>query len=104
MSLKLNGWQGIGIVLSVIWFIGVAGYVLYNVDWRGFYVCSDTAWVSHVNKSGYFILSAKDVWKDCYNVGSFLVELFSKDFAVIAFGWLVGWLGFVITRWMRRFA
>src|SRR5271168_1648114 len=27
MRIKLNGWQRIGIVLSVIWFFGFAGYV-----------------------------------------------------------------------------
>jgi hypothetical protein len=30
MRIKLNGWQRIGVVLSVIWFVGFAGYKWYT--------------------------------------------------------------------------
>lgn len=36
MRIKLNGWQRIGIVLSVIWFLGFAGYAAY-IEYVWFY-------------------------------------------------------------------
>jgi hypothetical protein len=114
MQIKLNGWQAIGILVSVIWFIGVAGYtgyILYNekqddvlhgklAEVRS--LCEQNV-KDPLNPGAEFDPSIL-VRKRCFNEArsSFAKNMIAIDVGAVVLGWLVAWLGIVITRWIRR--
>ena len=114
MRIKLNGYQGIGILVSVIWFIGVAGYtgyILYNekqddVLHRRFAevrsLCEQSV-KDPLNPNAELDPSIS-VRKRCFNEArpSFAKNMLAINFGTVVFGWLVVWLGIVINRWIRR--
>jgi hypothetical protein len=105
MRLKLNGWQRIGIVVSVIWFVGL--------------------WLSSLHQQA----QAKAKYVECLHIAEETMErclaewqrldnsilanlgavgrmdlrvLLAIDFGTIVFGWLLAWLAIVVARWIRR--
>jgi hypothetical protein len=107
MSLRLSGWQRIGIVASALWAIG-AGLVTRLNDARGanlsyrvaydtcrerekaqqhndFSVCHEEGWKAYQ-------LSLADSWEDVAIVA--LVP--------IPFGWLLAYIVVGVWRWVRR--
>jgi hypothetical protein len=114
MRIKLNGWQGIGILVSVIWFIGVAGYtgyILYNeqqddvlhgklAEVRS--LCEQTV-KDPLNPEAEFDPSIS-IRKRCFNEArsKFAKNMLAINFGTVVFGWLIAWFGFVITGWIGR--
>ena len=114
MRIKLNRWQGIGILLSVIWFIGIAGYmgyILYN-EKRDDVVHGRLAEVRSLCEQ-----NVKDplnpaaeldpsisVRKRCFNEArsNFAKNMLAIGFGTVVFGWFVVWFGIGVTRWIRR--
>jgi len=130
MRLRLNGWQRIGIVLSVIWFIGFAGYI-----WNSS-VQNNLNFYSYQLESCYTLLNLENdslqykkeedrekqrtvnwtKYENCQNKAKVNVDhqnetlyhgiplLFTIDFGTVLFGWLVVWFGIGISRWKGRFS
>jgi hypothetical protein len=114
MRIKLNGYQGIGILVSVIWFIGCAGYtgyILYNekqddvlhgrlAEIRS--LCEQNV-KDPLNPDAEFDPSIL-VRKRCFNEArsNFAKNMLAISFGTVFFGWLLAWFGIVISRWIRR--
>jgi hypothetical protein len=114
MRIKLNRWQGIGILLSVIWFMGIAGYtgyILYNekqddvlngrlAEVRS--LCEQSV-KDPLNPTAELDPSIS-VRKRCFNeaCSSFSKNMLAISFGTVFFGWLAAWFGIVVTRWIRR--
>jgi hypothetical protein len=114
MQIKLSGWQRIGIVVSVVWFIGFAGYTAYiwynepqeDVLHGRFAIARSECEQSvkdPLNPGAEFDPSIL-VRKQCFDEArsSFAKNMIAIDVGAIVLGWLVAWLGIVITRWIRR--
>jgi hypothetical protein len=112
MRIKLNGWQRIGIVLSVIWFVGFAwvGEDGVQAVWHGF-----NDWVSYCseeqNRTGeknapwtkYQLENYKLCkWKGYELYGIMITERIAVDIGMIICSWLIAWLGTGVVRWIRR--
>src|SRR5262245_61246175 len=80
---RLNGWQRIGILLSVIWFVGFAGN-FYGSQLR-----------LYAEKLLYLQSDANLSWLD-------LSLLLGIDLIIIALALFLAWLGVVTVRWVRR--
>jgi hypothetical protein len=120
---KLNGWQRIGIVLSIVWFIGFAAFVWVSERQRigDFYerqlgLCKAILDMDNEN------VAANDPrwtvnWADYDKCNDHARELFysshedtrkrvpmllAVDLGMIALGWLAVWLAVVVVRWIRR--
>jgi hypothetical protein len=129
MGIKLKGWQRIGIVMSVVWFFGFAGFVwIRDTRERGtFYgwqlkMC-DTI-LSTNNESLQFLTKREDrgeradenaeEYLNCRAAAErlFLGEMSTRysgipillavDCGIIVICWLVSWLVVKIRRWTRR--
>ena len=114
MSIKLSVWQRNGVVMSVIWILGVAGYagyILYNEKQedalQGRFAELRSECEQYVkdplNPEAEFDPSIS-VSKRCFNEARsrFAKNMLAIDFGVVVFGWLAVWLGIVITRFVRR--
>ena len=101
----------IGIVLSVIWFVGFGAYTwfssirrlddLYSRDMR---TCSEN-FDRTQNQINYedCIGEATELYRSRFNVYKERIpRLLAVDFGIIAFCWSVALFGVVITRWIRR--
>src|SRR5436190_18951978 len=101
----------IGIILSVIWFIGFGGYIwfsniqqlndLYSIDLRA---CSET-FDRTQNSINYedCMEEAREVYLSRFNVYKERIpRLLIVDVGIVAFGWSIALLGVVVTRWIRR--
>ena len=120
---KLNGWQRIGIVLSIVWFIGFAAFIWsYSVGRTGdFYghqldlckaildmnnedvAASDPRWA--INWANYEKCNdqARELFYSLSDENRRGIPLLlGVDLGIIAFGWLVVWLAVVVVRWIRR--
>ena len=108
---KVKAMLRIGIVLSVIWFVGFGGYTwfssirrlddLYSLDIR---TCSETFDITQ-NQIRYedCIEEATDLYHSRFNVYKERIpQLLAIDFGIIAFGWAVALFVIVITRLIRR--
>jgi len=127
MRLGLNGWQRIGIVLSVIWFIGFAGYAWSHavqsvVEFYGRHldICytilnMDTeAYIGNQEDRDKRQAANWTKFKKCQSEGSAILNemadnnykgipiLLAVDFGTVLFGWLVVWSGMGITRWIKK--
>jgi hypothetical protein len=114
MKIRLNGWQRIGIVVSVVWFIGCAGYttfIWYNEPQEDILhgrfaearsLCEQSV-KDPLNPDAEFDPSIS-VRKRCFNQSrsGFAKNMIAIDVGAIVLGWLVAWFGIVITRWIRR--
>ena len=129
MRIKLNVWQRIGIVLSLIWFISFAEYFLHygSQDAIRYYREARRSCDSVIKSSNDVAVSLEQkedrvtqlaenrakyrkCRRDARNMrGQMLSDVYkgvplliAADFGIIVFGWLLGWFGIVITRWIRR--
>jgi hypothetical protein len=115
MRIKLNNWQRLGIVLSVIAFIGFAGYagnVLYYDD------RDDVLQGKFADVRSQFEEKLKDpsipessvgasveIRRRCFREAHmrFLEYMFAIALGVVVICWLLSWLGMVVAmRWIRR--
>ncbi len=114
MQIKLKKWQRIGIVVSVVWLIGVAGYTAY--------ICynepqEDVLHGKFAETRSLCEQSVKDpsnpdiefdpsipVRKRCLNEARlrFTENMIAIDIGAVVVGWMAAWLGIVITRLIRR--
>src|SRR5271169_4104823 len=107
MRIRLNGWQSIGIVLSVIAFIGFAGYavnVLYGdqedtlegrfAEVRG--QCEEK--LKSPSDPYSTVGTPLKIRQRCFNEAHarFLEDTFAIAFGTVFFCWLVSWLGIVV--------
>lgn len=100
---KLGGWTRLGIVLSVVWFIGSFGY------WWMQYVDNKTsgAWILYEA----CVKEQKKTSDVCFNdrlayrtapTGSEATEIAMVSVLPIPFAWLLVSLVYLIVRWVRR--
>ena len=104
MRIKLNGRQRIGIVLSMIWFVGFALWFSHATDLS---ICDALRREPLKNGGNENGLWTEHQLAGCRgNVHGFywniVVRMFATDFGVIILGWLIAWLGIVSVRWIRR--
>jgi hypothetical protein len=101
MRRRLNGWQRIGIILSVIWFfvgawLGLSALV--KPIYTGYRICQElTGGTYSVDECGKQLgqqLAAAEPQKTLY------IALFGL--APIPMAWLLGWGIVALLRWVRR--
>lgn len=127
--MKCSGWRRIGIVLSVIWFVGFGGFLwiasvnhnagLYGLRLR---MCdaildADNEALQHITKQGDRALKAFDNSMTREKCGSDAEKVFldrdeqlyrgipillGVDFATVIVGWLIVWVVISIFRWISR--
>ena len=126
---KLSGWQRIGIVVSVIWFVGFAGYVVANRQDDALYdkllltcaeglqrdvALSETAKTAEEREQRRQEYGNK--YSKCMNdahVSSFRFGLsndplqaiplvLAVDLGMIVIGWLIAWCVVMVFRGIRR--
>ncbi len=129
MRIKLNGWQRIGIVLSLIWFVIFGGYVWQeSAKHSGDFYKSSLLTCGEIldtkQESLRYIEKQEDRnEKEAANVAEYekcrgdAEKLFYRevdanyasipiylaiDFGIVVFGWLVAWLVVAISKWIRR--
>jgi hypothetical protein len=102
-SMRLNGWQRIGIVASVVWAIGAAFMVRSEQSDRAIelyssrhYLCSSEAAPERAQqcRDGVLLEEVMDMtanWPDVAFVA----------FAPVAAAWLMAWLSLRVFRWIR---
>jgi hypothetical protein len=116
MRIKLNGWQRIAIVVSLIWFLGFFQYQ-WNSRVQGVRDLYELESIACYEKSsGYAEKQEEEDLKreKCrdkasadhdHNFGEARAEipwLLAADLVTVVFGWLVAWIVVSITRWIRR--
>src|SRR4051794_19615190 len=101
----------IGIVLSVIWFVGFGGYIwfssirrlddLFSLDMR---TCSENFdRTENQAKYEYCIDEATELYHSRFNVYTERIpRLLAVDFGIIAFGWVLAMFVIVTRRLIRR--
>ena len=129
MQIRLNGWQRIGIVLSVIWFFGFAGVVwiwdiLDKGEFYGWQLRMCDVLLDEKTESLQFLATQKErderadenaaedlsCRKGAERLSisvsnarySGIPILLAVDFGIIALCWFVAWFVVAITRWIRR--
>jgi hypothetical protein len=97
MNIRFNGWQRLGIVLSVCWAIGAGYWTLGQTNWAA--------------DSYGFCMRLHDDWGPCKldfaknwpaAVGEQRAEAAFNALAPIPLAWLLAYLVLGITRWVRR--
>jgi hypothetical protein len=112
MRIKLNGWHRIGIVVSVIWFIGFAWSSLYQ-ETRVKEKYGECLHISEmaegrVDEKVEKCLAEwqrldKSILADLGKIGVMDKRiLLAIDFGTVILGWLIVWCGIVVIRWIRR--
>lgn len=101
--MRLNGWQRIGIVLSILWAIGAAIYERQTqidsgtyIATRGFAICIEPASADH--DKCYSKLSddlSRSIEPHWGNVAFYAL-------APVLAGWLVAYVLLWVVRWVRR--
>jgi hypothetical protein len=116
MKISFNGWQRIGIVLSVMWLLGFAllsesnirqVWFSYNVDIS---ICDAKLreWKERSGgKEGPWTQYQLAEYEQCKDTalkyyGGVVGNMFAVDVGMIIVGWIVAWLGVVSFRWIRR--
>jgi hypothetical protein len=115
MRLRLNGWQRLGIVLSVIAFVGFAGYavnVLYYDDredvLQGKFaevrrLCEEK--LKDPSDPYSSVGTPAEFRKRCFREAHarFLEYMLAIAFGTVFLCWLFSWLGIVVVmRWIKR--
>jgi len=108
---RVNAMAQIGIVLSVIWFVGFAGYgwfsgihrtdELYGLELQ---TCSESFdKTQNETNYGYCVDAATELYHDRLNYHKERIpKILAVDFGIIALGWLSVLFGVVIVRLLRR--
>jgi hypothetical protein len=113
MRIRLNGWQSIGIVLSVIAFIGFAGYAAYVLyeDQEDILVgrfaevrgqCEEK--LKSPSHPYSTVGTPVKIRQRCFSEAHarFLEDTFAIAFGTVLLSWLVSWFGIVaVMRWTR---
>jgi hypothetical protein len=118
MRVNANGWKLIGIVVSVIWFVGfflnqwhsrVTGVLdLYTIELIACYQPRDaTASAEKHEEADQAQAKCKDKARADHarNFDAAKTEiplLLVADFVTVVFGWLIAWMVVAVTRWIRR--
>jgi hypothetical protein len=126
---RARGWRRIGVVLSVIWFIGFGDYIWVSEVGRigEFYrwqleTCGKI--LSNANDGLQYIAKQEErekrqsenraKYKECQDSASSfhgssnadlrkgIPLLLAVDLGTVAFGWLVVWLVTLVVRWVQR--
>ena len=114
MSIRLNRWQVIGMILSIIWFVGFAAWG-WN-DSIGAIRHNFTNGLNECRRDQLSRLSDADwaQFQQCLDQQRLLFEkefesdrkaipvLLSIDVLAIVFAWLVAWVIVGIGRWLKR--
>jgi hypothetical protein len=120
MANRVRGWRRIGIVVSVVWFIGFGGYVWSDSTRRNgdFYssqlgMCKlildtdnesrlrtpDENWAKYekcrADAEKLFFFEADQLYKG-------IPIILGVDLATIAIGWALVWFVVFVVRWIRR--
>lgn len=99
---KLNGWQRIGVILSILWMLGAAiqtrneqiEHARKMLDLNSTLCASMTHLEClSISNSKYTADLAVDAFK--------LMEILIYALAPMLFGWLFAWLAIVVYRWVR---
>jgi hypothetical protein len=107
--LKKLGWQRIGIVVSVICFIGFAGYEGNNLradehDLKGnIFKATDQCVEAHTLNNNN-PTTFEPIFQKCFRGArtAFIERKFVADFGVVVLLWLFGWSLIGIGQWVRR--
>jgi hypothetical protein len=107
MHLRLNGWQRIGIVGSVLWVI-TAGLVSHNIGLRRaeymsssmYSACADVAGTRHDYDFSGCKSKAEKTYED-YLTRAWADALL-VSFVPIPFAWLVAYMIVGVWRWVKR--
>jgi hypothetical protein len=126
---KLSGWQRIGIVVSVIWFVGFAGYVWIDSNRHSddFHIsqlklCGDI-WDTEMERAFQSkndadkdrkLAAAHEKHKQCKDDATALFFrsaegnreaiplLLAIDLGTVVAGWLIVWFLVSVAKWIRR--
>ena len=121
MNVRLNGWHVIGVVLSIVWFVGFAGWGWNDSigeirhtftkglndcyrNWRpsdGDYATSMERWAQLkqcVDREGVSFEREFETNKRSIPI------LLAIDLLTVIFAWLMVWVIARIVRWVRRLA
>jgi hypothetical protein len=127
--MKRSGWRRIGMVLSVIWFVGFGGFLWigetsHNADSYGVKLRNCAAILEFSNEPSQYILKQQDramiaidsltKYEICRSDAErfFLNEaeqlyrgipiLLGIDFATVIVGWALAWVVILVVRWINR--
>lgn len=100
---KLNGWQRIGVILSILWVLGAAiherngqvelAQLKAQLDRN---VCNYSSAIAECSKS----LDSK--YKEHLALNSNrIVNIAAVSLVPVLLGWLFAWLAIVVSRWVR---
>ena len=111
MRIKLNGWQRVGIVLSVIWFVGFWFYSAREPTPAAdaqlklcFTEFENDKYSSETSKRFDDCLRTANAKRfiEMYQFRKDIPGIIVADVVTIIIGWFVGWLAIVVGRWIRR--
>jgi hypothetical protein len=117
MRINLNGWKLIGIVVSVVWFVGffliqwhsrVTGVLdLYTIELVACYQPRDaTGFAEKHEEADLAQAKCKDKARADharnFDAAKAQIPLIAADFVTVVFGWLIAWNVIAVTRWIRR--
>lgn len=111
----MHGWRRLGIVLSVLWFVGFGGWFwVTEADsiWKTY---SDSLWLCRHDLKGEPLSKAdpkadKQDLEVCENIAAgyrseqmktLAWVLILIDLGLIAFSWLLAWIIISVSRWVR---
>lgn len=113
MRINLEGWQRVGIAVSVVWFVGFLFVGDYSARWVWYSygidksVCAEKFGITFQDESKADIDQDRAGFAGCKTdarnafLGA-MGKIVTKDLGAIVLGWLVAWLGIVATRRLRR--
>jgi hypothetical protein len=111
MKIRFNAWQRIGILVSLVWFIGFAVYVWGNETQRGnkIYRMSlakcEAALGAGNNWAQYEMCNdeaAESLHSQFDDLKRDIPILFAVDVGTVVLSWFIVLSGIMITRWVRR--
>jgi hypothetical protein len=129
MTIKLEGWQSVGILLSAIWFVAFATYFTFGsrANYEAIRNLRNACDIELQSRNNVAMLvepkddrvaqinKNRDEWRKClqdarslrrelsgYSTFGKLLFLYAADLGTIVFGWLLWWLGAEIWSLIKR--
>ncbi|HEY4697244.1 MAG: hypothetical protein A3J49_12470 [Gallionellales bacterium RIFCSPHIGHO2_02_FULL_57_16] len=105
MTKRFNGWQRIGIVLSLLWGISVCGYAVHEYDKKGD-ATSYLIEVTHkpenvtIDNQGRRIITDEELYGDNVERNILVIHLLSAIVIPVALAWTVVYLCIFTFRWI----
>jgi hypothetical protein len=103
MTKRLNGWQRIGIVLSLFWLVFVCGYTGYEFVEK----VNSTTYLIEVthnkptfDSQGHRIMTIEEAYGDDAKRNLKVIHFLSVIFIPITLAWAIGYLYIFIYRWI----